>query len=251
MSLSSVARSTIKTGSEKPDVKRAVGRPRQLSMTQILEAAETIGMEKLTLQGVAEILGVTTPALYRHVQNREDLLAKYAMNMTARFPISAYGGGDWSVWVRGYAEALIETYVSVPGLADYSIRSTPTVRPILERHEMSITAAKQSGFDEVSALYATRAIIEFVAGWVARIERRKVTEREQGVHPDQEFRDQLKATGDDYPNLKSAMKAVKELDTAERLDFTLTALILGLTSLMQKTRDSAVAVKKKVRRSLV
>lgn len=234
----------------KAEVKRAVGRPRQLSMTQILEAAETIGMEKLTLQGVAEVLGVTPPALYRHVQNREDLLAKYAMTMTERYPIAAYAGGDWATWAKSYAEALVRTYGNVPGLADYSIRRTPTVRPVLERHEMSIMAARQSGFDEVSALYATRAIIEFVAGWVARIERRKLTEREQGVHPDQEFRNQLKTTGNDFPNLKRALQAVKELDSAERLDFTLTALILGLTSLMgQKSQALGMVNKKTTRHS--
>ena len=58
--------------------RRPVGRPRQLSLDQILATASKIGLNDLTLQAVADALKVTTPALYRHVQSREDLIAKVA-----------------------------------------------------------------------------------------------------------------------------------------------------------------------------
>ncbi|MES2910030.1 MAG: TetR/AcrR family transcriptional regulator [Pseudomonadota bacterium] len=229
--MSSASEKVVTTA--KTPVKRGVGRPKQVSMEQIFAAAATIGLGNLTLQAVAEALGVTPPALYRHVQGREDLIAKYVKDVVERYPAPEYHGEGWANWATRYAQALMEVYGAVPGLADYSIRRTDTGHNILNRHEISIKAAKDSGFNEVSAFYATRALIEFVAGWVARHERRNVFERELKIHPDVEFRTHiLEETGDDYPNLKAAVEAVTQLSAAHRFEFTLRALIAGLDSTM-------------------
>ncbi|MBI2726075.1 MAG: TetR/AcrR family transcriptional regulator [Polaromonas sp.] len=229
--MSSASEKVVTTA--KTRAKRSVGRPKQVSMEQIFAAAATIGLGNLTLQAVAEALGVTPPALYRHVQGREDLIAKFVKHVVERYPAPEYHGEGWAHWATLYARALMDVYGAVPGLADYSIRRTDTGHNILNRHEISIKAAKDSGFNEVSAFYATRAIIEFVAGWVARHERRNVFERELKVHPDVEFKTHvLEETGDDYPNLKAAVKAVTQLSASHRFEFTLRALIAGLESTM-------------------
>ncbi len=212
-------------------LKRGVGRPSQVSLEQIFAAISAIGLGNLTLQAVAEALGVTSPALYRLVDGREDLIEKYVAEVMERFPAPAYHGEGWSSWAARYAHALLEMYAAVPGLADYSIRRTPTAQNVLDRHETSIKAAKESGFDEISALYVTRAIIEFVAGWVARSERRDAFERELKVHPDVAFRKHVVAEkGGRYPHLRASLEAVSQLESSHRFDFTLRALIAGLTS---------------------
>ena len=214
--------------------RRPVGRPRQLSLDQILATASKIGLNDLTLQAVADALKVTTPALYRHVQSREDLIAKVAAAVTGRFPVPLHDGEPWKDWAERYAYALLELYGSSPGLADYSLRRTPTSPPVLERHETSIWAAKRSGFDEVSALYSTRAVIEFVAGWVARTERRQAVQREHGIHPDDEFRDAVQRLNDGYPHLLHAIQVAPDLGSLDRFEFTLKSLLTGLQDVMSQ-----------------
>ena len=214
--------------------RRGVGRPRQLSLEQILSAAGTIGLNDLTLQAVADVLHVTTPALYRHVQNREDLIAKFAAAATCSIPVPLHAGESWRVWAERYGHALLALYSQAPGMADYSVRRTPSSAPVLERHETSIRAARESGYDEVGALYATRAVIEFVSGWVARTERRGAMQREHGVHPDDEFRAAVEHVGEDYPRLLGALRAAPPLGSLERFEFTLQALLDGLDATMAR-----------------
>ncbi|MES1977472.1 MAG: TetR/AcrR family transcriptional regulator C-terminal domain-containing protein [Pseudomonadota bacterium] len=229
--MSSITKPSEDTG--KPVVKRGVGRPRQVSLEQIFAAASDIGLGNLTLQAVADTLGVTPQALYHHVKGREDLIAQVVAAVTERFPVQPYTGEGWSSWAVSFAHALLEMYAAVPGLADYTIRRTHTGYNVLIRHEMSIKAARQSGFDEVGALYATRAIVEFVAGWVARSERRNVTERELEIHPDLEFRQSVLDNKDDqYPELKKSLQAAGDLEPSHRFDYTLRALIFGLENNM-------------------
>ena len=220
--------STFSNGTE-TQLKRRVGRPSQLSLGQILAAASKVGLTNLTLQAVADVLGVTPPALYNHIEGREDLISKFVADVMDKFPVPAYQGEGWANWAAGYAASLLAMYDAVPGLADYTIRRTSTVTSVLDRHEMSIMAAKESGFSELEALYATRAIIEFVAGWVARKERRDALERELKIHPDVEFRKfVIQKSNGEYPHLKGALKTAATLNLSHRFDFTLRALIRGL-----------------------
>ena len=215
-------------------VRRPVGRPRQVSLKQILAAAEQVGLEHLTLQAVAAALNVTPPALYRHVRSKDDLISKFVIASIDRFPIDFRPNELWADWAPRFARALLKMYEAVPGLADYTIRQTQTSDDVLLRHEASIAAARRSGFDEISAFYATRAVVEFVASWVAREQRRRNLERSQGAHPDVTFRTHvLEAAAERFPNLAGSLRAVTGLGINDRFDFTIAALIDGLSRSME------------------
>ena len=55
-----------------------MARPRLIDRASVLRASLAIadehGIDALTMQTVAERLGVTSMALYRHVENKQDLL---------------------------------------------------------------------------------------------------------------------------------------------------------------------------------
>lgn len=55
-----------------------MGRPRQIDRAAVLRAsveiADELGLAAVTMQAVADRLGVTPMALYRHVENKDDLL---------------------------------------------------------------------------------------------------------------------------------------------------------------------------------
>jgi AcrR family transcriptional regulator len=224
-------------------IRRGVGRPRQVTLQQILEATSAINLENLTLQAVAGELGVTPPALYRHVANREDLVNKFVGYVTEKYPIPSYQGEGWASWAISFAHALHVMYASVPGLADYTIRRTHASASVLERHETAIRVARQSGFDELGAFYATRAIVEFVAGWVAQRQRRDQAQRESSVHPDTEFRETvLHESEKKYPELKASLIAAAKFPASHRFDFTLHALVRGLTDALAHQDTGAASI---------
>lgn len=208
--------------------RRSNGRPPQFSIGDLMAAVRAIGLDKLTLQSVADALEVTPAALYRHFSSKDDLVDRFVADITAKFPIPVVRGEDWPTWAMRFGPALLKLYRAVPGLADYSIRQTQTSDAVLSRHETSMEAAAISGLGEVAALYAMRALVEFVAGWAAREQRRDQLERKQGVHPDRALRDfVLGSQGSRYPRLASALRAETLQPADARFDFTLRALIKG------------------------
>lgn len=54
--------------------RRGRGRPPKISQERIVEAAIELGLDSFSMQGIAEHLGVTAPALYSHVAGREQVL---------------------------------------------------------------------------------------------------------------------------------------------------------------------------------
>lgn len=198
-------------------------------MADVMEAVRTIGLDYLTLQTLAAALQVTPGALYRHFSGKDDVIFKFVAFVTEQFPIAVVPGEDWPTWARRFARALLELYRAVPGLADYSIGETQTSNAVLSRHEVSIAAAMVSGMTETQGLYATRAVVEFVAGWVAREQRRAQIARRTGVHPDATFRDFVTTDASArYPKLGAALHAEATEPNDVRFYFTLRALIDGL-----------------------
>ena len=215
--------------------KRRVGRPNQVTLEQILDAVAVIGLDRMTLQSVALALDVTSGALYRHVKSREDLVDRFVARVTSRFPTPTAEGKDWPEWARGFADALLDMYASAPGIADYTIGQTHTSDSVLSRHETSIRIARDYGFDEVGALYATRAIVEFVAGWVAREQRRAAIGVSQGLHPDEVFRRHVvEVVPEKYPKLSASLRAAAGLKVSRRYKYTLDALIAGLAQTVHR-----------------
>ena len=74
--------------------RRPSGRPRQFSMGDVMAAVQAIGLDNLTLQGVADALDVTPAALYRHVSSKEDLVDRFVAYITAEFPVVAVARAD-------------------------------------------------------------------------------------------------------------------------------------------------------------
>jgi len=68
-----------------------VGRPRRIDRGQVLAEALAVadehGLDAVTMAGVAERLGVTPMALYRHVANKADLLDGVVELLLTEFPL--------------------------------------------------------------------------------------------------------------------------------------------------------------------
>jgi len=102
---------------EAPEVPRPALR-REAIVEVATRLIEADGLDQLSLRKLAADLGVTAPALYAHVRDKEDLLAAVAMRaadeMVARFDTVV--DDDPVVRIRGYARSYIEFSLERPQL---------------------------------------------------------------------------------------------------------------------------------------
>ncbi|HKY91551.1 MAG TPA: helix-turn-helix domain-containing protein [Nevskiaceae bacterium] len=76
-----------------------VGRPPQISRERILDVARQIPARELTMHAVARRLGVSTPALYRHFESRDELLVALGARLSVKFALRPPDPKNWRAWL--------------------------------------------------------------------------------------------------------------------------------------------------------
>lgn len=108
------------------DERRARGRPARISREQIVAAARRAPGPELTMQAVADELGVSRKALHYYVGNRQGLLTLVVVD---RFEselkrVHLPDDGDWRVVLRAYAHAyrdgIVRVGVQISSAADHT-----------------------------------------------------------------------------------------------------------------------------------
>ena len=90
------------------------GRPRLLTLDQVLDGALAIGLDRFNMGVLAEHLGVGVATLYQYVSGRDALVRLAVSRQVARLPLPRDTGQPWADYVREYALALQEALVSEP-----------------------------------------------------------------------------------------------------------------------------------------
>lgn len=85
-----------------PKGKRAVGRPRRLTLDAIVDAACKVGIERLELAVVAQELNTGVATLYGYIRSRDHLLELVADRLASRALADNYAG-TWQEVLRGHA----------------------------------------------------------------------------------------------------------------------------------------------------
>ncbi|MET4428831.1 MULTISPECIES: TetR/AcrR family transcriptional regulator C-terminal domain-containing protein [unclassified Mycolicibacterium] len=208
---------------------RTRGRPARISRERILSAARGIPRDALTMQRVAEALGVDPKALNYHVGDREGLRQLVALDVfeaeLRRIEIPA--GGDWREAVRSYVYAFREAVIKVGVLAE-SIRlpgrqGLGTLGPV----ERVLQALVDAGLD---ADAAGRALTLFTdMGYAAGRDALRLAD--DPVHPDVPgVETALKSASDnDFPVLRQVVAArAHAAPDVGQLEFNLALVIAGL-----------------------
>ncbi len=210
-------------------VGRRSGRPPSIRREQIVAAALELGISGLTLRGLAERLGVSAQALYRYFPSLEALLDAVVDELDKRIPLPPDKGEDWCRWGYKFAYAVRRLLEFSPGLADRALVRTQPTMGVLSRYETSIRIALRSGFDHRSALWATRAVTEFVQSWVAREQRLKGDPRRPWPDQGEAVRAAVEAhAASELPCFAEALKRTAGADENARFDHGLRALLVGL-----------------------
>ena len=146
---------------------RSVGRPRRLTLDQVLDTALELGLDDLTMAAVANRLGVGVAVLYSYVKNREELLRFAAIRAANQHGFPEDRGQHWSEYIADYARALYELLTtnshSIINFMDGGLG--PEAQ--LDSSEAWATAMTVRGFTPEEALRLLRIVGQLVLGCAA------------------------------------------------------------------------------------
>lgn len=182
-----------------------------------MQAALQIGLQNLTMRGLATTLGVGASTLYYHVGSLEELRGMVRDRLLAGLQLPA-PDVPWDEALLGTGRQLRGLFEAAPGLADAALADAEWSHVLLTLHEAACAQLRAAGFDAGAAWLAIRTVAEFVEGFVAR----------QRARARAGFADLADLWPEaEHPNLVAARRALPDPDEA-RFEFGLTCIIRGL-----------------------
>jgi AcrR family transcriptional regulator len=142
---------------------RGVGRPRRLTLEQLLDSAIEMGLADLNMKELAARLGVGIATLYRYVENREALIRLAAGRQATRSaPIDI--GQPWEEIVREFAASLFSAVGHQPPLVVGFLEARWGIAVELEFVDAFLGALAARGFSAEEAMQLYRAMTKIVLG---------------------------------------------------------------------------------------
>lgn len=118
-----------------------------------MEAAVALGLDAFTMQGIAERLGVTAPALYTHVAGREEVLALVNAHLRHTLESFTSPAPTWQGWLVDFATLLRELLGPSAASLMVDLRS-PGATPQITMGEQGLQLLLADGFSPEQAAYA-------------------------------------------------------------------------------------------------
>lgn len=135
-----------------------VGRPPRVTVQEIVAVALDIGLEKVTLKQIADQLGVAQATLYRHVNNRDELLRLAAFQLTLQRQLPGAANAHWSDLAVRYAESLYEAFLTEPQLINQLLKGELGPHAEVDVLEQFLGAICQHGFSELEGIQLFHSI---------------------------------------------------------------------------------------------
>ena len=123
------------------------------------------GLAALTLRRLADDLGVTAAALYRHVRDKDELVSLLGDAVFEQVELPTAADGDWAEQLAIIARRTRTVLADYPGLGLYvvdSMRIFPSANA-LRLADASLRLLLQAGFDPKTAATAQFALRHFAS----------------------------------------------------------------------------------------
>ena len=157
--------------------KRTLGRPRRLTIEQIIEATLAIGVSKMTMQSVADYLGVGKPLLYGYFDSREDLVRAAHARASQRLQMPEDTGQPWPLWILEYAVAVFDLLTTDGDLLEAWIEGASPPAADVNSLIMWVEVLGRHGFSETEALQLRLAVSHLVIGAAASNKHRRAQQK--------------------------------------------------------------------------
>lgn len=202
------------------------GRPKLIDDTQILLAAVSMGVEQMSMNGVARKLGVSTTALYRYYPSKQALLDACMDHFCGRIRLPDVAL-PWDQYLSGVGHAFRNALLETPGASAYGVKLGPTTPAAFQIMDVSLGVLMRAGFDERDAWSAYSQVVDHAFNYVQKEEQFRRLESEHGAGGYRVLRleeDELAR----FPYLQRALSNMGEFDFDESYERQLSVIVAGL-----------------------
>ncbi len=205
-----------------------------LSRGRIVDAAlrliDTEGLEAVTMPRVAASLGVGTMSLYRHVEDKDDLVDAVAVQVLSGVSVPDGDPKDWESRVVGYLRSLRAQALAHPALSSILAERGLTVGPVFDQLEETHGILRAAGFSDIDAVRTFYTLFTYVFGFVIwelpRVHQQPATSYTAAWN---NALDELDP--DAYPNLHALREPLTTAASPDQFEYGLNHLIEGLRPL--------------------
>jgi AcrR family transcriptional regulator len=141
-----------------------------LSRERIIDAAlaliDTQGPQAITMPRLAASLGVGTMSLYRHIQDKDDLVNAVAAHVLSGVNVPDGNPDDWEDRVVGYLRSLRAQALTHPALSSILAERGLAVGPVFDQLETVHGILRAAGFTDLHAVRTFYTLFTYVFGFV-------------------------------------------------------------------------------------
>jgi AcrR family transcriptional regulator len=207
---------------------RRPGRRPQIDLERIVAAGVAIGLPELSMKAVADLLGVSPQALYRHVSDREALEVLVGEHLMSDFELPDDVGQPWTDYLVELGHRLRQRLLRHPGLGTYLRRlgagSAGTLR-IIDRCDQVLVSR---GLRPVDALLVGGTVANFA---IAAVELQAVADAAPPAGARERFSRAVEVIGPErLPVLVAAVAEYRAMGPDTYFDWSLRALVRGLAA---------------------
>lgn len=145
------------------------GRPPRIWRARILAEAQKLSMAELTMQRLADRLGVRRAAVHRHFSSREALIAAIGEQAVASFQPKPIDAAHWRAWLKEAFVQMIAFMRQNPFVL--ALRSwDQSIWAILPFAEAAAETLVRAGFSEEEAMHLWRMTVHYAYSAACSIE---------------------------------------------------------------------------------
>lgn len=221
-------RSALALRPPRPRPRRA-GRPPRIDPARIVQAAIAIGLARVTIKEVAQRLGVTAPALYRHVKNRDEIVKLAAIELAVKRPQADGAARHWADVVRGCAQGMRELFVAEPQLICEVMNGTLGPDGEMDFVEQFLAAMAPHGFQPAESIRIHHAVAMLAIGAAVSATAMQSGYEGRTSHAQSIRKALARRKPDELPLVRSALPAYLHIDPQQWQEL-LDALIAGIAA---------------------
>jgi len=181
------------------------------------------GLEALTMRSLGERLGVEAMSLYRHVPNKDDLLAGVVERVLSEIEVED-NPADWRAGMRVAGRSFWKVLQAHPHVIPLLLTSPSVTHRAQELSEVALRMFGRAGLEPAEAHRAFRIFQALILG-TALMDRARPTATELA----QQLAE-LERSGGEYPLLRAVLSDSRLLDRERDFEVGLDLLIRALGS---------------------
>lgn len=149
-----------------PAIRRPPGRPRSIDQEKILAAAAQMRAAELSMPALADRMGVSVQALYRHVSGRDEVLQLLNRQALATMEVPPLDRRHWSDWLLDYARAWRTVLLRCPGTISHVDIGGPGSPTSIDNAERAFEVLVAAGFSDMEAVEIFNLLARMIFGLV-------------------------------------------------------------------------------------